>query len=452
MPRYSKRPARSAKRKPTSAKKAYSKFAKAAKAKRTTVARAAKSKNGSGAVKKLAVSNARQIASLKEKQYGPLQSNSTIMTQPVVVTASRPVCLHLNNLVATGNHASPWIRSKLIQIGTIKPIMDTYLEENYWTAVKPHSERMADRLMDDPNGTKLLWKKTRLDFEIQGWVERTYVDIYVVKQKYNAPRTDPWLNDAPRDRPRVLPYTLPQFREMSGPMASNYIDKSMVDVIAKRRVYIDSIPEAAPHTILHDAAAAAANAASSLLENQGDDAIKITQLPHTKHVKYCSITINPNKVVSQLYDAVNADGTDDTDMDASARVPGDGAWKFDNMRPSDNWWVIISSSDEGDTAINPQHRTTVKVKRYNLWRDETETARMRTSRQIQVKAASAAANVDPQQQAMQAELVFLKDKMEIAALERNTMDPATLDAYTAAKMRYEDALRHYNELYGVSVP
>jgi hypothetical protein len=65
-------------------------------------------------VKKLAVSNARQIASLKEKQYGPLQSNCTIMTEPITATASRPVCLHLNNLVGPGTFASPWIRSKPI--------------------------------------------------------------------------------------------------------------------------------------------------------------------------------------------------------------------------------------------------------------------------------------------------------------------------------------------------
>jgi len=449
MPRYSKRATGSVKRKPTAAKKTYGKFAKAAKAKRTAVARTAKSKNGSGSVKKLAVSNARQIASLKEKQFGPLQSNTTIMTEPQVVTASRPACLHLNNLVATGTFASPWIRSKQILIGSIKPIMDTYLETNNWTVVKPHSERLHDRLQDDPDGTKLLWKKTRLDFEITGWVERTYVDIYIVKQKFNAPRTDPWLNDAPRDRPRVLPYTLPQFREMSGPMASNYIDKTMVDVVAHKRVYIDSIPEAAPHTVVHNVAGSLAGAVGEVLDNDGDNAMKITALPRTKHVKHCSITITPNKVVKQLYDAVDSNGMDDDDFDASARVPGAGAWKFDNMKPSDNWWCLISSSDEGDSAAEAQHRTTVKVKRYNQWRDETEARRMTTQRQIEVKAAAAAADVDPQQQALQAELVFLKDKMDVAALARNTMDPATMDAYMAAKMRYEDALQHYNQLYGV---
>jgi hypothetical protein len=169
-------------------------------------------------------------------------------------------------------------------------------------------------------------------------------------------------------------------------------------------------------------------------------------------VKHCSITIHPNKVVKQLYDAVDANGMDDDDFDASARVPGAGAWKFDNMKPNDNWWCLVSSSDEGDSAAEAQHRTTVKVKRYNLWRDETETARMRTSRQIEVKAAAAAADVDPQQQAMQAQLAILKDAMDAAEAAKVMAVPATYVAYQHAKDAYLEALGAYNALYGAAVP
>ena len=254
------------------------------------------------------------------------------------------------------------------------------------------------------------------------------MDIYIVKQKFNAPRTDPWLTDAPRDRPRVLPYTLPQFREMSGPMASNYIDKTMVDVIAHKRVYIDSIPEAAPHTIVHNVAGSLAGAVGEVLDNDGDNAMKITGLPRTKHVKHCSITIHPNKVVKQLYDAVDANGMDDDDFDASARVPGAGAWKFDNMKPNDNWWCLVSSSDEGDSAAEAQHRTTVKVKRYNLWRDEAESRRMTGSRQIEVKAAAAAT--------LQPDPVILQQLQD-------TINTSMGPPYVAAVQAYNDYLAQF---------
>ena len=156
--------------------------------------------------------------------------------------------------------------------------------------------------------------------------------------------------------------------------------------------------------------------------------------------------------MSQLYDAVNADGTDDTDMDASARVPGAGAWKFDNMKPQDNWWVIISSSDEGDGIVNPQHRTTVKVKRYNLWRDETETARMRTSRQIEVKAQADGGNLDAARAAAEAQLAYLKNAMDAAEAAKVMANPATYVAYQQAKDAYMVAFEAYNAQYGTAVP
>ena len=161
------------------AKKTYSKNARAAKAAKTTIARAKRAKPGSTRLKALTLANSRAIQGLKAAKYGPVQVNYSHM--PLVtaensggihVTEDYPACLHLNSLYTgqTGEPASHWLQSKTIVIGQHQPIMQTYSVRN--PAFGPMNSLMSpdSGLQPKPDGTVLCWLSTTLKFRFTAWV------------------------------------------------------------------------------------------------------------------------------------------------------------------------------------------------------------------------------------------------------------------------------------------
>ena len=76
------------------AKKTYSKNARAAKAAKTTIARAKRAKPGSTRLKALTLANARAVQSLKQSRYGPVQTNYSHMLE---VSAENHGGIHVTN-------------------------------------------------------------------------------------------------------------------------------------------------------------------------------------------------------------------------------------------------------------------------------------------------------------------------------------------------------------------
>jgi len=365
--------------KPTS-KKTYSNFAKAAKAKRTQVARAASAKPGSASVKKLAVSNARAIARLKEAKYGPLQRNTSFMPAisgtggSVHVTSDYPACLHLNSLYCgqSGEPTNKWIQSNTVILGSQQPVMDDYTLVNH--PFQPQRSIMTDNtdFQPRPDGNNVLWKSTTLKFEFNAWVPETYVDIYIVQQKVGKKLPDPWDTDVNTVTPhghQYLPYTLPQWRNIgSKPMSGNWIDYNQFRVIKHRKIYMDSVNETPPTGLIHttadmvtdfiDAGAAHRNASS-------------TKSATTNAVRYCSITITPNMVMKQLKSAAQS-STGEDDLNFNANTHEDktiGPWSYDNIDPRQNLWCIVTTSDPGHDQLHDSHKVRFRCERINTWRD-----------------------------------------------------------------------------------
>ena len=373
---------------PSLSKKTYTKFGTAAKAKRTTIARAARARPGTQKLKALTLSNARAITRLQAAKYGPVQTNYSHMAvidpantphPGVHVTSNYPACLHLNTLYCgqTGEPQNKWIQSNTIFFGQHQPVMDNYAKANPKFAPM-HSLMKSDQgLQPRPDGSTILWESTTLRFKFTAWVPETYADIYIVKQKVrNAP--DPWNIQAlgANHSRQYLPYILPQWRNIgSKPFSGNWIDRSQYNIIAHRKLFLDSVAEVPPVGLLH----ATADNVVDTVTGQGDPGHQAhaTKSASTHACKYATITITPKMVMSQLRSSIDQSGNDDPMYNANPNESNtEGAWSYDNISPDQNIWAIVTTSDPGHDQLDPSHAVRFLCERVNKWRDISDQHRL----------------------------------------------------------------------------
>lgn len=362
--------------KSSASKKTYSKYAKAAKAKRTQVKRVQRAKPGTSAVKKLVVANARAIASLKQDKYGPLQRNYSEMTAPAHVTVNYPACLHLNSLYCGQANEPPekWIQANTTFLNILsQPVMDDYTYAG--SAFTPLTPLMIDgsRVMPRPTGPEMLWKSTTLKFEITGWVPDTHLDIYIVQQKTAKHIPDPWRTE--HNNPHsdaYLPYLLPQWNGIgSKPMSGNWIDRTQYKIIQHKHVYMDSVANHAPGTILETVAGAAAATVGAT--PGGDFLIGSAKEPTTQAQRFVTMRITPNMVVKQLKSAMGPENVENLDFNANTmETKTEGPWSYDNIDPKQNLWAIVTTSDPGHDQLTTHHKVLFKCHRINEWRDRQD--------------------------------------------------------------------------------
>lgn len=287
------------------------------------------------------------------------------MNEEVVVTALRPCCLHLNNLMTYGT-GTAWIRPQQQVLGSIPDYMDHFQQVAPFFTKDGIMSRDED--IAQPQGPEVLWQSTTLRFRFTGWVERKHLKILIVQQKIGKEMPDPWRTKANEtEHSHYLPYTLTQFRSMAGPFAPNWLDKSQYRVIAQKSVYLNSVPEIPPHSVLHQTADAVADMAGITQHETGREAT-------TGPVRYCNITIKPNMVIKQLVTSMNEDGTENQTFSANPREDKtEGPYSYDNINPRQNLWAIVMSDDDGHDTLTPNHRTTFTCERYNRFRDESNT-------------------------------------------------------------------------------
>lgn len=388
MPRFNRTPAKRGARKPKTSKKAYSNYGKAAKAKRTAVSRTQRAKPGSNRVKALAVSNAKQIARLTDAKYGPLQRNYSHMPAisgtggSIHVTDKYPACLHLNSLYSgqTGEPKSKWIQALTQILGSQQPVMDDYALVNH--PFEPQATIMTDNVefQPRPDGNNVLWKSTTLKFAFNAWVPETYVDIYIVQQRVGKHLPDPWDTDVNTVTPhghQYLPYTLPQWRKVgSKPFSGNWIDRSQYKIITHRKIYIDSIGDVPPASLIHQSADAIMDSVNNTPSWNGAHATKPAT---TNSEKYVSITITPNMVMKQLKSSTDQNGDENLAFNANIHEDKtDGPWAYDNIDPRQNIWAIVTTSDPGHDQTNASHAVRFRCERVNTWRDSSDSHRRST--------------------------------------------------------------------------
>merc|ERR1711924_65824 len=92
----------------------------------------------------------------------------------------------------------------------------------------------------------------------------------------------------------------------------------------------------------------------------------------------CTITLHPKMVLKQMFPAYDSKGYELPRVDANSHDGVVGSYRFDNLRPEQNVWCVITTSDPytnvlDNHVMNPQHVVRVKCKRTNVWRDKTIT-------------------------------------------------------------------------------
>lgn len=368
--------------KKSSRKKVLSRYGKAAKSRRALATAVKRTKRVAPAVKKAVVSNTKAIQSLKDKSFGTWQTNSSIQggDHEIICSDKRPCILHLNNLHSTGTQAPPWIRPNQQIFGAIQNTMDDYTMHNNWRRPVQYMRGIdALETQNEPQGEQLLWKSTRLDFVFTGWIEHCYIDITIVQERVKNTYVDPWRNGMQGDtvHGHHLPYTLPMWRESAGPYRENKIDWKKYKCLKKKRIYINSIG----HTVHHHIAEQTTQRAVDFAEHatghaDGNEATVVAKAPTTDEKLHCSLTIHPNKILKRLYNSSHLLGFEPESIPANANESKTGRpYDYDNFRPSDNIWCIVTSTDTGDYQLHSDHRSTFQVTRTNTWRDQTENQR-----------------------------------------------------------------------------
>ena len=190
-------------------------------------------------------------------------------------------------------------------------------------------------LQPRPDGTVVNWISTTLKFKFQAWVPETYVDIYIVQQKVGRKLPDPWgvMSLDHNHQHQYLPYTLPQWRNIgSKPMSGNWIDRAQYNIIAHRKIFMDSVAEVPPVGSVHTGVDNVVDAVT-----QGGDIghqAHATKNASTHACKYASITIKPNMVMKQLKAAIDSDGDDVMTFNANENEQHTiGPWSYDNIDP-----------------------------------------------------------------------------------------------------------------------
>jgi hypothetical protein len=289
---------------------------------------------------KLALSNARKIAKLTQDQYGPVQKQITRLGDPVIVTASRPICFQLNN-PGSGLHGPQLLRSTESNDYRNDRITDFAIQQD---------NILTDMIEHVPNGPKLLMKYVKLQFRVSGFLDTTRVRFDVVRQKkLNFNIYDPHTGH------NFMPALLPGFKNTVG-FTPHKIDRNTFQVLQSKTVYMNS------------------RASSNILDTAEDRA---TTDATTPPVKIVNMYIPMNKVCRQLDSSMNEETmADNQDQDAHDEDGNrsKGTYSWDNQHPLANLWLVIGTDDE--SAVLSQatgDRVLVDIIREVCWRDPVST-------------------------------------------------------------------------------
>lgn len=310
----------------------YTRTAKAARFAKTTKLRTTTGR------KKAIRRNSSAITKLKQQIYGPLQTQRSASSIFNVV-ASRPVCFQINN-PGFGQYGPQLLmeHSGDDHVSSIGHF--TLTNQNLMAADRDNEHRV--------NGPSLLLKEIDLQFRFTGYLDDTRIRVDIIRQKKAIPG-HVWNPNAAYET--FMPHLMPYMQNLAG-FTSNEIDRSVFQVLATRRVYINS--------------KGSANAADLLEDRNTIDG-------STVNTKYCNICLKMNKVCKQLDSSVDeSDGLDNFGLDAHDEDNTDakGSYAFDNQHPLANLWCIVSTDDQtAFGSIVSGDAVNCTILRKCVWRD-----------------------------------------------------------------------------------
>lgn len=286
--------------------------------------------------------NTLAIKKLKFNQWGTIQSQRSTMLEDVGITSGGPLLFLVNN---------PLMKQQGPYIWGVQPGNQPAATGHRFQPYQPDNDFMENHAepLHRPNGSKIMLRYATFQFEFTGFVDATHVRVDFIRQKKTATS---WWN--PEYRNCFLPMTLPQFKHIAG-FGPNEIDRTLFDVIATRRIYMNSKGRS--------------NASDTLQD-------RITTEATTTGIRHCRVSLKLNKVLKQLtpsmdqgaggdYEGINenSEGNEDENVDTH---PHKSAWSHDNQHPLSNIWCLISTDDgtpfDGDSVR-------VKILRKLTWQD-----------------------------------------------------------------------------------
>lgn len=213
-------------------------------------------------------------------------------------------------------------------------------------------------LIPIPNGRKLRWGGTRLEFKIEGALQNTQFDFFIVKCNKEPPLDwDPWHVNIPseaRSVPGTLPYTIDDFADISIEGYPKKFPDHRYTILQHRRVFVNNVHRVTGQTAWNhldpDNARYATGHTWSLHESdKGPSGYFPTHPATTPAHQSLVMSYKPNKIVRPLKNFIGEDldaqGVVGTAADANPLEPATfGTMSWDNFHPSANVWLVMTTN------------------------------------------------------------------------------------------------------------
>lgn len=214
-------------------------------------------------------------------------------------------------------------------------------------------------LIPIPNGKKVRWGGVDLQFRIEGALQNTQFDFYIVKCNKEKPLSwDPWHQTIPhnaRSVPGVLPYTINDFQNLHHPMYPKKLDTGRYNVLAHRRVLVNNVhrvtgQDAHNHLMPDNAKYATGNTWSHTRDDNGPWDMTPTHPASTPAVQHLRMSYKPNSIVRPLRNMIgermdNPVEQRGTFADANPLEKATlGTMSWDNFHPSANVWLVMTTN------------------------------------------------------------------------------------------------------------
>lgn len=372
---------------------------------RTTLASKAKR---SRRLRSAVVANAKAIDAVKNREFGYWQTTNSVLTGATELEhrgepyrnlhAQAPVLLHLNNLhshngaglkhgetIAAEQHGAAHLLRALPIEETSSDGLVRQFDRPLTFSVNgvlqkpkrsgPHMYRQTPTLTDDtpseipeqpplipiPNGKKIRWGGVDLQFKIDGALQNTQFDFYIVQCNKETPMAwDPWHQTVPtaaRDVPAVLPYTIKDFDDIHHSMYPKRINTKRYNVLSHRRVYVNNVNRVTGqtghnHLLPGNAKFALGNTWDHIEGATGPHAYVPTHPATTPASQFLRMSYKPNKIMRPLKNFIGEriDNTvEKRGMFADANPTENatlGTMSWDNFHPSANVWLVMTTNHE----------------------------------------------------------------------------------------------------------
>jgi len=356
----------------------------------STVTKAKRARPGSRAVKKAVVRNAKAIAGIKAREYGTWQTTNSVLggipttSSPhtgaeFTVNTKEPVMMHLNNCHSDPEMGAPqpFRRKRLngsfgsyaiTQDGLVRDFDQLGQFDCKGVIQKPRRHPSTQYTGNPastpyPNGKKLRWGGCDLQFKLEGALNNTTLDFYIVKANKQKPNAwDPW--NVMSSNPNVplkpvtgtLPHTINDFVDHSVKMLPTRLNTSRYKILQHKRVFVNNVNRTA-EADLSNAEQLKIDAGERHLVGQGGTAVPgmVTHRATTNLVQYVTFNYKANKVVRPLRKFIGEphdNSLENMQGDANPYEPATiGTMSWDNFQPHDNVWLIITSDHEHKAPV-----------------------------------------------------------------------------------------------------